>query len=460
VMLNLGGGGFGPPASYAAGCDPYKGCTAEGLAAGDFNGDGKLDLATPGAFLLGNGDGTFEPRQEFQSGAFPWQVASADLNGDGYADLVVANSAATNISVKLGRPHPWSKLTAGVGTQPKDVAVADFNGDGHADLAVAASGDNQVNILLGKGSGLFTKGVSLAAQGAGAVVARDLNGDGKTDLAISSDYGTWIYLGNGDGTFAEAAQYPTFYGDCTFNALQPTASPCLAVGDFNGDGIPDMVGALWIEGTVSFMLGNGDGTFRAGPQTLTIPDVPQSVAVGDFNHDGKLDLAVSGFYGSVTVFPGNGDGTFGAGVAIQTGSDTGAGLAVGDVNGDGHLDIVLAGGSGDSVISLAVFVMTGNGDLTFNPPVALLADEGPQRVVLADFNGDGRLDIATANMVSDDVSVLTNLGGLKFAPEILYGAAIGPVGIRAADLNGDGKLGLVVVNQNSNNLNILPQSTK
>ncbi len=456
VMLNQGAGVFGPSASFLAGCSPYQGCTFQGLAAGDFNGDGRIDLATPGAILQGNGDGTFQAPRHFHSGAFPWLVASADFNHDGYSDLLLGNSAATNISILMGTPLSMTQPDGfASGTQPKDAAAADFNGDGNADLAVAASADNQVNIFLGQGNGRFTKGVSLAVRQPGAVLAADLNHDGKTDLAVSSDYGTSIFLGNGDGTFTAGATYPTFYGDCTFNAIQNTAAPCFATADFNGDGIPDLVGALWIEDTVSFLLGNGDGTFHLGPQNLTVADVPQGIAVGDFNHDGKIDVAVSGYYGSVTVFPGNGDSTFGAGVAVATGTTIAVGLAVGDVNGDGNLDIVLAGGSSDSEISLGLFAITGNGDMTFNAPVPLLADEGPNGVVLADLNGDGLIDIASANLLGDDVTVLINQGNLTFAPETLYGAGGGPVVVRSANLHANGQPDLIVVNQNSNNVSIL-----
>ncbi len=456
VLLNQGDGVFGPYAAYPAGCSPFQSCTFEGIAAGDFNHDGKMDLATPGAILLGNGDGTFQAAQHFHSGAFPWQVASADLNHDDFSDLLVANSAGLNMSVLLGTPVSISRpLGFAPGNDPKDVVAADWNGDGEVDLAVAAAGDNAVNIFLGEDNGRFTKGASLPAQQPGALIAADLNKDGKTDLAISSLNGTWIYLGNGDGTFRAGAQYPSFYGDCTFNAVQQTASPCFATADFNHDGIPDLVGAVWISGTVTFLLGNGDGTYRPGPQTLTVSDVPAGLAVGDFNHDGNIDVAVSGYYGSVTIFPGRGDGTFGAGVIVATGSTTGAGLAAADVDGDGNLDIVLAGGAGGSVVSLAVFVIPGNGDLTFRAPIALGADESPNDVVIADFNGDGRLDIASVNVLGDSVTVLVNQGNLTFAPEALYGAGSGPVVIRSANLNKDGLTDLVVVNQNSSDINVL-----
>ena len=462
VRLNQGGGVFGPSTAFQAGCSPFQGCSLESLAAGDFNRDGKMDLASPGAVLLGNGDGTFQAPQHFHSGAVPSQVASADLNHDGFSDLIVGNSTATNMSVLLGTPVSMTQpLAFRPGNQPRDVVAADFNGDGKIDLAVAAASDNVVNIFLGAGNGLFHKGVSLAAQQPGALAAMDLNHDGKIDLAVSSDYGTWIYLGNGDGTFHSAAQYPTFYGDCTFNAIQNIAAPCFAAADFNNDGIPDLVGALWIQGTVSFMLGNGDGTFRAGPQTLTtVNDVPQGLAVADFNHDGKMDLVVSGFYGSVTVFPGNGDGTFGSGITPPTGTIDGAGVAVGDVDGDGNPDIVLAGGSGPSTISLGVFLIRGNGDLTFEAPIPLVADQAPNAVVIADLNGDGRMDIASANEVGDDVTVLVNQGNLTFAPETLYGAGSGPAMIRSADLNRDGKPDLIVINQYSSDLDLLLHAPK
>ena len=456
VFLNQRNGKFGPSAPFLAGCSPFQGCVLQGLAAGDFNRDGFMDLASPGAILLGNGNGTFQAPQHFQSGSEPAMLVSADFNKDGFADLLIGNSGATNISILFGTPASMSRpLGFRTGAQPRDIVTADFDGDGKIDLAVAAAGDNQVNIFLGTGNGLFTQGTNLAVKQPGALIAKDLNGDGKMDLAVSSDYGTTIFLGNGDGTFHGVAQYPNFYGDCTFNAIQSTAAPCFVSADFNGDGIPDLAGALWIQDTVSIMLGNGDGTFRAGWTSPSTNDVPQGLATGDFNRDGKTDLAVSGYYGSVTVFPGRGDGTFGAAVAVRTGSNIGSGLAVGDVNGDGNPDIVLAGGSGSSIISLSVVVIPGNGDMTFGAPVSLLADQAPNAVVLADVNGDGRLDIASANLSSGDVSVLVNQGNLSFAPESLYGAGGAPVVIRAADFNRDGRKDLVVVNQNSSDLNIL-----
>ncbi|MGA2593848.1 MAG: VCBS repeat-containing protein [Bryobacteraceae bacterium] len=133
VLLNQGAGLFGPSASFGAGCARFQGCTLQGVAAGDFTHNGKIDLATPGAILYGNGDGTFQRPAGFVSGAFPWQVASADFNHDGYADLLVANSAATNVSVLLADARSEIQpLRVAAGNQPKAVATADFNGDGQS----------------------------------------------------------------------------------------------------------------------------------------------------------------------------------------------------------------------------------------------------------------------------------------------------------------------------------------
>jgi len=274
---------------------------------------------------------------------------------------------------------------------------------------------------------------------------------------VSGDSGTWIYLGNGDGTFTMKAQYASFTGDCTDYAITQVAETCLVSADFNNDGIPDLASAVWIDGIVSFLLGNGDGTFSPGPQTFVL-GTPQSMAAGDFNNDGKMDLAVSNLFGTIYVYPGNGDGTFGSPTTVPV-TMNGAGLASGDVNGDGNLDLVLASGTGASTIGVAVWVVTGNGNGTFNTPIPLLADEAPNAVVLGDFNGDGLLDIASVNFNPDDVSILINNGNLTFLPETIYGSDIGPAALAAADVNGDGKPDLLVVNEYSADVTILVNTT-
>jgi FG-GAP-like repeat len=455
VWINQGGGLLGNPTDIPTAC---TNCNLQSITSGDFNHDGKIDLATPASILYGHGDGSFQAPATFLSGSDPTVVAAADFNRDGYSDLVVGNGGATNLSLLLGNPRVVRQpLSPQVGYSPRAVATADFNGDHQADLAVVVNGANGARILLGKGNGTFTQGVTLPVASPGALVAADFNGDGNTDLAVSGETGASIFLGNGDGTFTTGAQYAGFYGDCTDN--QWPAHTCFAVADFNGDGIPDLAGALWIQDQVMFLFGNGDGTFRRGP-ILTLSDAPQGLAAGDFNHDGKMDVVVTGYLGTVQVLPGNGDGTFASPVIIQLPIGGLAGVAAGDVDGDGNLDIVVAGGGGASFISLGVYILTGNGDLTFNPPFALVADEMPNGILLADLNGDGKLDIASANVSGNNVAVLVNQGNLKFAPAILYGTGGSPAMLVSADFNGDGLPDMASVNQYSGSLTILFHAPK
>jgi hypothetical protein len=450
VRLNLGNGTFGSMTSYDGACPIGTSCAMEGVTAGDFNKDGKLDIATPGAILYGNGNGTLQAPLGFLAGVLAKHVASADFNRDGYSDLIVGNEAAINVSVLFGGQQPVTQpLNMVIGNHPKAIVTGDFNGDNKPDLAVAVNGENVVKIYLGAGNATFTTAPALVATGPGAIVAKDLNHDNKLDLAISSYYGTWIYLGRGDGTFQLAAQYPSLVGDCTPSGFSQTPSPCLATGDFNGDNIPDLAGAVWINGAVSFLLGNGDGTFRPGPQSFVVADLPLTMVTGDFDKDSKVDLAIGSLYGNIYIYKGNGDGTFNAPSTITVGAP-GAALSVGDIDADGNLDLVFTSGGSQSAIGLSIAVLFGRGNLTFNPPMNLLADMSPNAAVIDDFNGDGLLDIATANLESDDVSVFINNGNRTFQAAILFGGGVAPAEIVSADLTGDFKSDIVVLDSYGN----------
>src|SRR5216684_1815090 len=217
----------------------------------------------------------------------------------------------------------------------------------------------------------------------------------------------------------------------------------VAVGDFNGDGVPDLVVANEGSNNVSVLLGNGQGAFQAA-QNFAAGTNPQSVAVGDFNGDGKLDLAVANEgSGDVSVLLGNGDGTFQTAVAIATGTNPQS-VAVGDFNGDGNLDLAVAnGGDFSSGAGSNVTVLLGNGDGTFQTARAFAVDDIPQSVAVGDFNGDGKLDLAVANLRSGDVSVLLGNGDGTFQGAVNYAAA-GASSIAVGDFNGDGKLDLAV----------------
>jgi hypothetical protein len=180
-----------------------------------------------------------------------------------------------------------SKSAYATGSGAQAVAAADLTGDGKVDLVVANVYSNTVTVLLGKGDGTFKPGVDYSTGlNPYSVVAGDVNGDGKLDLVLATANTISVLLGNGDGTFQGHTQYPT-----------GPAPNALALGDFNHDGKLDVATAnndSNLTGTVSVLLGNGDGTFRPHVDYGTGVG-PYSVAVGDFNKDGKLDLAVANY---------------------------------------------------------------------------------------------------------------------------------------------------------------------
>jgi hypothetical protein len=334
--------------------NPYP----QSIAVADFNNDGKLDMAVPVystftpmsdvTILLGNGDGTFTE----------------------------------------GPPAPAT------GQNANNAAVADFNGDGNADIALSLPNTNEIQVLLGSGNGAFTAMPPVAAGAVYTVGAADVNGDGKPDL-IAINCGSQslnILLGNGDGTFAQKSTPGV--GGC------PSS---VAMGDFNGDGVPDLAVALntnatGVPGTVTILIGNGDGTFTQKAEGPAVGDNPLSIAVGDFNGDGVLDLAVantfvdSGQSGTVTVLLGKGDRTFTPTAVSPSVGKLPYAVVVGDVNGDGKADLVTS-----DVGSNAFSVLLGNGDGTFAMPFSPAAGTDPISGAVADFNGDGLADLAAAD---------------------------------------------------------------
>jgi hypothetical protein len=294
------------------------------------------------------------------------------------------------------------------GIHPTSVAVGDFNGDGKLDLAAANQGtfpytDGSVSILLGKGDGTLLPAQTLSA-GAGprSVAVGDFNGDGKLDLAVAG-YG-FEYHGNYPyGYWAptdENVRVLLGQGDGSFLPAQtfPAGSgpSAVAVGDFNGDSKQDLAIA---GGGVNVLLGQGDGTFLPA-LNFPVGYNPRSVAVGDFNGDGKQDLAVANSTypnGTVSVLLGQGDGTFQSAVNYAAGSYPWS-VVVADFNGDGKQDLAVA--------APTVRVLLGNGDGTFQTTnISYVAGASPTAVAVGDFNGDGFPDLAT---VSNDVSILLN----------------------------------------------------
>ena len=333
------------------------------VATGDFNGDGKLDLAFPQSIALGDGTGNFSAWRSLPIGGFfPYYVATGDFNGDGKLDLAIVNScnliddcysSPSTVSIVLGDGTGNFSLVSSpaVGYLPTSVGVGDFNGDGELDLAVTNScGDSYYNcpsdgstvsILLGDGTGKFTLVSSpAAAWDASSVAVGDFNGDGKLDLAVpgcgdpSCESGlVSTLLGDGAGNFTVLSSPTTVYGPSS-----------VAAGDFNGDGKLDLAVTDFRDNTVSILLGDGTGNFTLH-QSWLVGLNPSSVVTGDFNGDGKLDLAVANYGESdVAILFGRGTGDFIPPTSnLSTGDYTEpASVAVGDFNGDGKLDVVAA----------------------------------------------------------------------------------------------------------------------
>jgi FG-GAP-like repeat len=284
VLLGAGDGTFPTHVEY-----PVPGHPSAVLVA-DFNGDGKLDIATIDPYqseisiLLGNGDGTFQGHQEYLTGTHPVAFATADLNGDGKLDIVVADLNDNKVAVLLGNGDGTFKshVDYATGNGPSGVAIGDYNRDGKLDLAVVDNSDTTVAILLGNGDGTFEGPVPFpVATGANSVVTGDFNADGKLDLAVgTSNSQVSILLGNGDGTFQNHKEYAIGANSVT-----------VATADLNGDSKLDLISANFNDNTISVLAGNGDGTFK-GESVFPTGAGPFALAVGDYNGNGKLDVAV------------------------------------------------------------------------------------------------------------------------------------------------------------------------
>jgi FG-GAP-like repeat/Bacterial Ig-like domain (group 3)/Abnormal spindle-like microcephaly-assoc'd, ASPM-SPD-2-Hydin/FG-GAP repeat len=411
--------------SFLNSSNPVTNRYPQSVVVADFNDDGKLDLAVPVYSLpgldifLGNGDGTFQAAPPV--GAISSNVgfaAVADFNGDGKPDIAVTNDG--NIMVLLGNGDgTFTGPTQVPVTNVFGIATADLNGDGIPDL-VGTSGFS-LTVMLGKGDGTFTVDSPMATTGnTSSVAIGDLNGDGIPDLATTFYSGfVEIFLGKGDGAFTPVTSEP---------AVGYSPSDIVA-GDLNGDGILDLAVAnlnpnnINSPATVTVLLGKGDGTFTTSTLTLLTNSLPYSVAIGDFNGDGIPDLATANAgKNTATVFLGNGDGTFTTGPGPSLGTNP-IFAAVGDFNGDGLSDI--AGALNGPNFQVTVLLAQDSEAQTASATASGISVVGTgTHLVDASYAGDGNYQPSTSGTVPLTVNQATPAISWGTPAAILYGTAL------------------------------------
>lgn len=446
------------------------------LALVDLDHDGHLDIAATGAptgklvVLRGFGDGSFaQLSRVYPVDGYPWELTAADFNHDGMVDLAIGGLRGGNYTILLGHcasdlpppppPCPGSPLfdptsSEGTGGRPFGIATGDFNGDQIPDLVVADLGANRLIVLIGGSHATYASlGPNYAGEGPISVTAADFNGDGILDLAAADGFqnansvGVLLGLGSGgvgDGSFGPVRLFPA--GPKPYTVL---------AGDFNLDGRQDLAVADYDDHTVAVLLGNGDGTFGA-PAYYPCGNRPYGLASADLDGDGVPDLVV-GSEGTkdVTILKGFGDGTFnwteswGAAGPVYS-------VAVGDFNHDGLPDLaVINGGTPTIGVLLAISPGHFTGAVNFHT-----SSNGPLGLVAADFNHDGILDLAVSNSSGGSVDVLIGLesgghGNGAFSAPFNFPAGSVAARMVTADLDRDGTPDLAVANYGAGSVSIL-----
>ena len=551
VFFNTTTPGASTP-TFSAKTDFTTGTNPASISFNDFNGDGKSDIvvANYGSNSIsvlfntttsGSATPTFSAKTDFTTGTGPYSVVTGDFNGDGKKDIAAANYDATSVSVffnttTTGSATPTfsAKTDFTTGTNPSSVAIRDLNGDGKIDLAVANYGANSVSILLNTtvsnaSTPTFSAKTDFATEsGPYAVTLGDINNDGRPDMAATnyttnkvSQYFNITTPGASTPSFGAVSNYtvgtaPSSVTFCDLNGdgkvdmvignettnnvsvfmntmtlgvtpvsfsaktdLTSSGNTSVKLADFNGDGKPDVVGNS--PGSRNAIVrfntttpGASTPTFSA-TTTFASGLVPNVISIGDFNGDGKPDFAVSNgnslnyisvFLNSTT--PGASTPTFSNGLAPGNFFATGTNpisCTSADINGDGKPDLISQNSSGGSISVLLNATPPGNATPVFSSSVNFTTTPTTTLFLFAgDLNGDGKPDIAVTNGTSNTVSVLLNTTTTGSATPTFSAKTDFAVGSNArnvaiADLNGDGNPDLAVTNNSGNSVSVLLNTT-
>ena len=457
VLLSNGDGTYQTAVNYSLGAN----MNPSFITSANLNADSRPDLvvvdnATPGfvSVLINNGDGTFATPVKYAVGNGPCNVAVADLNGDQAQDLIVANKSGNSLTVLLNQGDGTFVAQAAftVPSSPVSITAGDFNNDNKNDVAIVAN--SNVYVFNGTGTGTFQTTPTTLAAGTfpGVLAAGHFRDPNKLDLAVvdvfPSNTGVAILLNDGTGTFAPAVLYDLGAApNVSFAGATPNT---LAIGDLNADGKMDLAIAngQFANNGVSVLLGKGDGTF--GNLTSWVADQePAAVVIGNFIGDAKADMVVVN-QGSndVSFLKGNGDGTFAAPPTLAHISSPGP-VVTGDFSGDGKQDVIV--GNTFSLNGVILTSLVGNGDGTFQTPTTILntvtnPTTGQAKfLAAAQMNAGSALDLIMLDS-NNKLDVFLNNGSGGFATPVSYSAGTTPTGMTVGDFNGDGKLDVAIVN--------------
>ena len=436
AALNAGGRDFRVVAEYSVDG------RVEGVALGDLDGDGVADLAAIVAerllILTGVGDGSFGVPDALSIGAPAYAIAIGDLDSDGERDLLLDDRRGGSLRVLLNRGDgeygPATELAVGEG--PRGFLIVDLDVDGNSDIALVHRESHSIGVLRGLGAGRFAPVHlrELSGDYGYAIAARDLDGDDVPDLVAATRTSVSVFLGLGDGSFPTEEVYP------------PLGSEALALGDFNVDGAIDVALAV-APGSVLLRVNDGAGGFHRSVETGRLSSVPTALAAGDFDADDRLDLAMTTLRPSGVQFLWSGEN---AALSVRTeripiencrnagssGCEPHSG-ALADFDGDGDLDVVAAIAR-PGLLSIALNVggrLVLSGEHSFGGSLPVYAKS-------ADFDRDGKVDVATVDNAG--TLFLHRGGGDGTFESASYPVGGGAFGLELGDLDGDGDLDAVV----------------